>query len=71
MKKFLLLAVAGILASVTIASAANLEGQFSVSPVIGGYTYDTNQPRKSDANMIYDFSLIFFIKIKSLISSRE
>jgi OmpA-OmpF porin, OOP family len=53
MKKSLLLAVAGILASVTIVSAANLEGQFSVSPVIGGYTYDYNQGRKSDANMIY------------------
>ena len=53
MKKSLILAVAGILASGVIASAANLEGQFSVSPVIGGYTYDFNQGRKSDANMIY------------------
>ena len=53
MKKCLMLAVAGILAATTIASAANLEGQFSVSPVIGGYTYDDNQGRKSDVNLIY------------------
>ncbi|MDA8413119.1 MAG: OmpA family protein [Desulfobacteraceae bacterium] len=53
MKKSLLLALAVVLAGGTIASAANLAGQFSVSPVIGGYTYDNNQPRKSDANMIY------------------
>lgn len=53
MKKSLLLAVAGILAATTIASAANREGQFSVSPVIGGYAYDDNQYREFDANMIY------------------
>jgi len=53
MRKSILLAVAGILAVVTVASAANREGQFSVSPVIGGYTYDNNQGRKSDVNMIY------------------
>jgi len=53
MKKSLLLAIAGILAGATIASAANLEGQFSVSPIIGGYTYDTTQFRKSSASMVY------------------
>lgn len=53
MKKCLLLAVAGLLAATTIASAANREGQFSVSPVIGGYAYDDNQPRKDGANLIY------------------
>jgi OmpA-OmpF porin, OOP family len=51
MKKSLLLAVAGILAGGTIATAANLEGQFSVSPVIGGYTYDTGQ--HLDTSLIY------------------
>jgi hypothetical protein len=40
MKKTVLLATAGFLAVASIASAANREGQFSVSPVIGGYTYD-------------------------------
>jgi len=40
MKKTLLLVAAGILAVASFASAANREGQFSVSPVIGGYTYD-------------------------------
>lgn len=53
MRKSLLLAVAGILAATTIASAANREGQFSVSPVIGGYTYDFEQPRKSRSTLIY------------------
>ncbi|MBC8019155.1 MAG: outer membrane beta-barrel domain-containing protein [Verrucomicrobia bacterium] len=53
MKKTLLLVIAGIMAVASFASAANREGQFSVSPVIGGYTYDYNQGRKSDANMIY------------------
>jgi len=51
MKKSLLLAVAGILVCGTIASAANREGQFSVSPVIGGYTYDAGQ--NIDTNLIY------------------
>jgi len=53
MKKTLLLVAAGILAAASFASAANREGQFSVSPVIGGYTYDDSQGRESDANMIY------------------
>jgi outer membrane beta-barrel protein len=53
MKKSLLLAVAGILVAATIASAANREGELSVSPIIGGYTYDDNQGRDSDANMLY------------------
>ena len=43
MKKTVLLAAAGILAAASIASAANREGQFSISPVIGGYTYDAGQ----------------------------
>lgn len=51
MKKCLLLAVAGILACGTIASAANREGQFSLSPVIGGYTYDGRQ--HLDTSLIY------------------
>lgn len=51
MKKTLVLAVAGILAMASFASAANKEGQFSVSPVIGGYTYDGKQ--HLDTNLIY------------------
>jgi OOP family OmpA-OmpF porin len=51
MKKSLLLAVVGVLAATTIASAANREGQFSVSPVIGGYTFDDKQ--HLDTNLIY------------------
>ena len=51
MKKTLLLAAAGILAVASFASAANLEGQFSVSPVIGGYTYDGRQ--HLDTSLVY------------------
>jgi OOP family OmpA-OmpF porin len=44
MKKMLALVVAGLMAALaTVASAANREGEFSVSPVIGGYTYDGKQ----------------------------
>lgn len=53
MKNCLLMAVAVILTGGALASAANREGQFSVSPVIGGYTYDDKQGRESDANLIY------------------
>jgi len=51
MKKSLILAIAGILAGGAIASAANLEGQFSVSPVIGGYTYEGRQ--HLDTSLVY------------------
>ena len=51
MKKMLLLAVAGMMALASLASAANREGQFSVSPVIGGYTYDAGQ--NIDTTLIY------------------
>jgi outer membrane beta-barrel protein len=51
MKKILLLAVSGVLLLAAIASAANVEGQISISPVIGGYTYDDNQSRKSSVNL--------------------
>lgn len=51
MKKTLLLAVTGIMACASLASAANKEGQFSVSPVIGGYTYDGRQ--HLETNPIY------------------
>ena len=51
MKKTLLLAAAGILAVASFASATNLEGQFSVSPVIGGYTYDGRQ--HLDTSLVY------------------
>jgi len=42
-----------LLAMTTTATAANKAETFSVSPVIGGYTYDNDQGRDSDANMIY------------------
>jgi OOP family OmpA-OmpF porin len=51
MKRMLLLAAAGILAVASSASAANREGQFSLSPVIGGYTYDAGQ--NLDTSLIY------------------
>jgi OmpA-OmpF porin, OOP family len=51
MKKMLLLVAAGILAVASFASAANREGQFSVSPVIGGYTFDGRQ--HLDTSLIY------------------
>lgn len=51
MKKTLLFVAAGILAVASFASAANREGQFSISPVIGGYTYDAGQ--NLDTNLIY------------------
>lgn len=51
MKKALLLVVAGIMAVASLASAANREGQFSVSPVIGGYTFDHGQ--NIDTSLIY------------------
>jgi OOP family OmpA-OmpF porin len=53
MRKSLLFAMAGVLAATTIASAANREGQFSVSPVIGGYTYDSPQGIGYDSNPIF------------------
>jgi len=51
MKIFLLLAVSGVLLLAAIASAANVKGQISISPVIGGYTYDDDQSRKSTVNL--------------------
>jgi OOP family OmpA-OmpF porin len=54
MRKYLLLMLAGLLLlSATSASAANLEGSFSVSPIIGGYTYDEDQGRRNDADLVY------------------
>ena len=54
MRKQLLLMLTGLLLlSATSASAANLEGSFSVSPIIGGYTYDEDQDRRNDANLVY------------------
>jgi OOP family OmpA-OmpF porin len=55
MKKSLLMAVAGMLAAASIASAANREGQFSISPVIGGYTYDSPQGIGWDSNPVFGF----------------
>jgi OOP family OmpA-OmpF porin len=51
MKKALLLAVIGLIASATVVLAANKEGQFSLSPVIGGYTFDDRQ--HLDTNPVY------------------
>ncbi|MDA8428049.1 MAG: OmpA family protein [Geobacteraceae bacterium] len=51
MKKTLLFATAGILAAASFASAANLEGQFSVSPLLGGYTYEGRQ--HLDTSLVY------------------
>jgi outer membrane beta-barrel protein len=53
MKRVFLLAVTGVLVAAALASAANREREFSLSPIIGGYTYDTNQTRKSDVNLLY------------------
>jgi OOP family OmpA-OmpF porin len=54
MKKQLLLMLTGlVLLNTTTAPAANLEGQISVSPIIGGYTYDEDQGRRNDADMVY------------------
>ena len=55
MKKILLLAVFGMLLSAAVAMAANKEGQFSVSPVIGGYTFDGRQ--HLDTNPVYGVRL--------------
>jgi len=52
MKKTLALVVAGMMAAfATTASAGNKEGAFSLSPVIGGYTYDGVQ--HLDTNPVY------------------
>jgi OOP family OmpA-OmpF porin len=52
MRKQLLLMLTGLLLlGVTSASAANLEGSFSVSPIIGGYTFDDKQ--HLDTNLVY------------------
>ncbi len=51
MKKALLFAAAGLLAIASLASAANKEGQFSISPVIGGYSYEGRQ--HMDTNLVY------------------
>jgi OOP family OmpA-OmpF porin len=53
MKRITLFMAVMLLAMTTAATAANKAETFSVSPVIGGYTYDNNQARRSDANMIY------------------
>ncbi len=52
-KKLLLMLTGLLLLSATSASAANLEGSFSVSPIIGGYTYDEDQGRRNDADLVY------------------
>lgn len=51
MKSSLLLAIAGVLAVASLAAAGNKEGQFSVSPVIGGYSYEGKQ--HMDTNLVY------------------
>jgi outer membrane beta-barrel protein len=51
MSKCLILAIAGAVLSATITTAANLEGQISVSPLIGGYTYSGAQ--HLDTSMVY------------------
>lgn len=52
MKKRLALVVLGSVATLaTVASAGNREGAFSLSPVIGGYTYDGKQ--HLDTNLVY------------------
>lgn len=51
MKRIVLFAAAAILTTASFASAANREGQFSVSPVIGGYTYEGKQ--HLDTSLIY------------------
>ena len=51
MKRIVSFAAAAILTTASFASAANREGQFSVSPVIGGYTYEGKQ--HLDTSLIY------------------
>src|SRR5512133_2161864 len=53
MRKSLLLALAGLLVVASIASAANREGQISISPVIGGYSFDSPQGIGFDSNPIF------------------
>lgn len=49
MKKSLLLAAAGILAVASFASAANREGQFSLSPMVGGLVFENKQRVENNA----------------------
>lgn len=51
MKKIVVFAVAGVLSVASLAAAANKEGQFSVSPVIGGYTFEGKQ--HLETNLVY------------------
>jgi OOP family OmpA-OmpF porin len=53
MKKYVLMAVASVLVAASVASAGNREGQFSVSPVIGGYSYESRQNIGYDSNPIF------------------
>jgi OOP family OmpA-OmpF porin len=55
MKKILLLTVLGVVMCAATALAANKAGQFSVSPVIGGYTFDDRQ--HLDTNPVYGLRL--------------
>jgi len=56
MKKILTLAVAGLITTLAAAAwAGNREGMFSVSPVIGGYTYDGKQ--HLDTSPVYGLRL--------------
>jgi len=56
MKKTLALVAAGLITTLaTVAWAGNREGAFSVSPVIGGYTYDGVQ--HLDTNPVYGLRL--------------
>lgn len=67
MKKTLALVVAGLMATLaTAASGGNMEGAFSVSPVIGGYTYDGRQHLETrpvyGARFGYNFTQAFGVE---------
>ncbi|GFE62609.1 OmpA family protein [Geobacter sp. AOG2] len=67
MKKSLALVVAGLMAVLaTTASAGNKEGTFSLSPVIGGYTYDGVQHLDTapvvGARLGYNFTKAFGVE---------
>ena len=67
MKKMLTLVVAGLMAALTtVASAGNREETFSVSPMIGGYTYDGKQHLDTDpvygVRLGYNFTKAFGVE---------
>lgn len=65
-KRFALVVVGSIAALATAASAGNKEGAFSLSPVIGGYTYDGVQHRDTTpvfgARLGYNFTKAFGVE---------